>query len=77
LPAAPPRDVEDDLLESFDEPVPLAEPGQPARPAKPPPPLPLRKQEESSVILPDNLELMPGSGAFPPPHPPPAPPLPG
>ncbi len=85
-PMKPPlHDVADDLLESCDEPVALAEPERLARPVKAPPPpappaaLPLREQQdEGSVILPDNLELMPGSGPFPPlRQPPPGPPVRG
>jgi predicted component of type VI protein secretion system len=75
---SPLRDIEDDLLESFDEPVPLDEPESPppraASPKAPPaPPGAALRKEEDSVILPDNLELMPGSGAFPQ-HPPSHPP---
>jgi predicted component of type VI protein secretion system len=58
----PPTAINDDLLESCDEPVPLAEPevlgsGRPAEAA--PPPLP---EQKPSLILPDNLELAPASG---------------
>ena len=69
------------MLESCDEPVPLAEPVSPrpaaGRPVKtPPPPAPLKKTEES-VILPDKLELassdiFPRSPSPPPSHRPPA-----
>lgn len=57
--------VEDDLLESCDEPVPLDEPKGRApalflHPAAPPPPAPV----EESFLLPDNLELMPKSDLF-------------
>jgi predicted component of type VI protein secretion system len=76
---APHESIDDDLLESCDEPVPLAEPISPqpvGRPAKPPPPAPPKKPEES-VILPDKLELAAPSDIFPrppshPPHRPPA-----
>ncbi len=62
---SPQEPMDDDMLESCDEPVPLAEPVSPrpaARPAKPPP-APAKKPEES-VILPDKLELAP-SDIFP------------
>lgn len=57
--------VEDDLLESCDEPVPLDEPkgnapALPLRPSIPPPSAPA----EESFLLPDNLELMPKSDLF-------------
>jgi predicted component of type VI protein secretion system len=63
-------EVEDELLESFDEPVPLAEPEpRSPLPAKAPPPLPAvagpRREEDESLVLPDNLELLPGSGSLP------------
>jgi predicted component of type VI protein secretion system len=60
----------DDVLESCDEPVPLAEPGVQlgnvptpcSRSALPKPP---STDDDESYILPDNLELMPGSEGFP------------
>jgi pSer/pThr/pTyr-binding forkhead associated (FHA) protein len=58
------RPVEDDLLESADEPVPLEETGRPILP----PPSPKRQApppqhyDEGSILLPDNLELAPLSG---------------
>jgi pSer/pThr/pTyr-binding forkhead associated (FHA) protein len=57
--------AEDDLLESSDVPIPLAEPGKPAAavryvPPSPPPP----SKENSPPILPDVLELAP-SDVFP------------
>jgi predicted component of type VI protein secretion system len=62
-------EVDDDLLESADEPVPLAEPHRPiARnpvPAKAPPANPPGRPEEDSLVLPDDLELLPGSGSYP------------
>jgi hypothetical protein len=77
----PADQVDDELLEACDEPVPLPEPegpdlprppqGGPARPRKTdlePPESPLPPREES-VILPEHLELMPGSDVFPPPLP--------
>jgi predicted component of type VI protein secretion system len=66
---APPSELGDDDLESCDEPVPLAEPGMPVAglptprspgvPAKPPLP------PDESFVLPEHLELMPGSDVFP------------
>ena len=63
--------IEDELLESCDEPVPLDEAGGvapvlPLRPPAPSPPAPL----EESFLLPDQLELMSNSDMFPqnPPH---------
>src|SRR5262245_44738550 len=61
---------EDDLLEACDEPVALPDPDlpRPARPSPPPPtaapPRPVAK-EGDSVILPDDLELLPNSGSYP------------
>ncbi len=77
---APHEPMDDDMLESCDEPVPLAEPISPhpaGRTSKPPPPPASAKKPEESVILPDKLELAP-SDIFPrppshsPPHQPPA-----
>ncbi len=72
---SPQESMDDDMLESCDEPVPLAEPASPrpaavGRPAPVPPPAAPIKTEES-VILPDKLELA-SSDAFPrpPSHPP-------
>ena len=71
-----PVDVDDEALEEYDEPVPLAEPvaprsGPAARPVKSAPPAPPKKAEES-VIVPDNLELASASDLYPRPpnHPP-------
>ena len=69
-------EMDDDQLESFDEPVPLAEPfalpapGS-ARPAKAPPAAPTEKAEDP-CLLPDKLELASASDLFPrpPTHPP-------
>jgi predicted component of type VI protein secretion system len=63
-----PAEVGDDLLESCDEPVPLAEPGPPAAPAAPKAPAPPaapKPPSDDGFILPDNLELLPNSDAFP------------
>jgi predicted component of type VI protein secretion system len=62
--AAPPADDDDELLESFDDPVPLAEPvglkAPPplARPLKPPP---APEPEPEPLILPDEIPLAPAS----------------
>ena len=62
---SPAADNEDDLLESCEEPIPLEEPSNgPDRAAPLPPPAP-RAIEEESLVLPDNLELMPRSDLFP------------
>jgi predicted component of type VI protein secretion system len=68
---APQDPAEDELLESCEEPVPLAEPDSPrpaaSRPAKTPPhPVP---PKEESVILPDKLELAPSGDLYPSPPP--------
>lgn len=60
-PAAAPRD--DDVLESCDEPIALPDP---ARRPPPPVPPPAPPPAADSFHLPDNLELMPNSGSFPP-----------
>ena len=63
--------IEDDLLESCDEPVPLDEPGGPGRieldsilptgeSSSPKP-----SHAEEPILLPDELELMPNSDVFP------------
>lgn len=69
-----PGEVEDDELESCDEPVPLAEPHHstpPPRPVvTPPPALPVPRDE--SRILPEKLELAEASDVCPPLQPPPA-----
>lgn len=62
---SPVAGIEDELLESCDEPVPLDEPAaeNPSPPLAPPPP-PAVPQEEP-FLLPDELELMPDSDVFP------------
>jgi predicted component of type VI protein secretion system len=78
----PAEQVDDDVLESSDEPVPLAEPPRPlarkapAAQGTPPGGTPLaapgppdRPATEESLALPDNLELLPGSGSHPGPAP--------
>src|ERR1041385_4601424 len=65
--------VNDDALESCEDPIPLAEPrekggrvptGSPAKLADPrsqPVPVPALAEMEESIIIPDNLQLAPGS----------------
>lgn len=60
--AEPPAD--DELLESCDEPVPLAETGKPLAPVAPTPRSPVGKPPESSSILPDHIDLRPPSDVF-------------
>ena len=66
-----PGEVEDDELESSDEPVPLPEPRRaaPPRPAEAPPAAPPASRDESK-ILPEKLELAEASDVFPPRQPP-------
>jgi predicted component of type VI protein secretion system len=76
--ALPADQVADDLLESCDEPVPLAEPaGRPRPPvsqrrtdlAPPSPPPPSRAPEPgASIIVPDDLRLLPSSSDVYPSH---------
>jgi len=64
-PLNPALQGEDELLEACDEPVPLPDPGMPlpGLPRQPlPPSLP---EDDESVLLPDNLQLMPNSGSYP------------
>ena len=62
---------DDELLEECDEPVALPDPGRavPLRPTPPaasrPRPEPPRPLDVESVLIPENLELLPGSGSFP------------
>lgn len=56
---SPVASIEDEMLESCDEPVPLDEPGIKAAPAALPPPAP-----EKPFHLPDELKLMPDSGLY-------------
>jgi predicted component of type VI protein secretion system len=82
--AAGPRGepIDDDLLESADQPVALPEsprprPRTPAPAQGPPPaapaPRPTPPPPAESLILPDSIELLPNSGSYPaPPNPPPA-----
>jgi predicted component of type VI protein secretion system len=69
-PSSPVAGVEDDLLESCDEPVPLDEPADeapisPIVAAPPPNALPLAPIAEEPVLLPDEFELLPNSDIFP------------
>jgi predicted component of type VI protein secretion system len=67
-PAVPMRGDEDDMLEGCDEPVPLADPSPVAARPQPQPQAPLPPAvpvDDESVVLPENLELMPSSGSFP------------
>ena len=65
------KQIEDDRLESSDEPIPLTDSGRPRLVKAPSPP-----DAEESFILPEKLELAPGSDEFqqgnhsPPPRPP-------
>jgi predicted component of type VI protein secretion system len=60
---SPIAEIEDDLLESCDEPVPLDEPDGAAAFVPSPPPAAAPVAE--AVLLPDELELMPKSDLFP------------
>jgi predicted component of type VI protein secretion system len=69
--ARPPATVnEDELLEACDEPVPLPDPDLPGRAAPAPASPHPRAKEDDSLVLPDDLELLPNSGSFhgPPPQ---------
>lgn len=62
--AARPVPLDDDALEECDEPVPLQEPSRAAEPRpapKPTPPPPPKKQasDEDSVLIPEDLQLLP------------------
>ena len=67
-PPPPSFDDDDDMLEECDEPVALPDPG--GRPAPMPPPKDRtergRSLELDPFVIPENLELMPNSGQFPP-----------
>ncbi len=73
LPAAIPLFDDDDALEACDEPVALPDPGRPPPPVAPlpirPPPgshrPPLPPPDEDSLLIPENLELLPRSGSYP------------
>jgi len=51
-----PIEDDDEMLESCDEPVPLPDPARPARPMP---------RTDGHPVLPEKLELMPGSGSYP------------
>lgn len=76
-PSAPSIAVDDDdLLESCDNPVPLADPIATSKPAPPvAPPARANPEHEDAFILPDHLELLPQSDVFPPPTSPQRPPV--
>jgi predicted component of type VI protein secretion system len=62
LPAAIPLEDDDELLESCDEPVALPDPARgPARAARGAP----APAEADPLVIPENLQLLPGSGSFP------------
>jgi predicted component of type VI protein secretion system len=66
---SPVAGIEDEMLESCDEPVPLDEPGAEAPPiASPLPPPELKSPphavKDKALLLPDELELMPKSDMF-------------
>jgi predicted component of type VI protein secretion system len=68
---SPPADIDDELLESCDEPVPLGEP-EAARPSEvhplprgEPAKDPAHATAEEAILLPDELELLPNSDVFP------------
>jgi predicted component of type VI protein secretion system len=65
--APPPRSPaeEDDLLEACDEPVALPDPGRPSPPRPAPPSQRPPTKPDDSLVLPDDLELMPNSGSYP------------
>ncbi len=69
-----PEEIPDEMLESCDVPVPLAEPGTQGTPApalrapvppSPPAPTPPRPPSEESFILPDQIDLLPTNDVFP------------
>jgi predicted component of type VI protein secretion system len=66
-PAQPLKPLVDELLESWDDPVPLPDPS-----ANRPKPVPLSppSDEPASLILPEHIELAPASDVRPPPPPP-------
>ncbi len=56
---------EDELLEECDEPVPLPDPGRPIPGSTRPPMPPGVHEDDESLVIPENLELMPNSGSHP------------
>jgi predicted component of type VI protein secretion system len=67
---SPVAGIEDEMLESCDEPVPLDEPDAEspvpsALPVAGPPAPPAPMIDDASLLLPDELELMPNSDIFP------------
>jgi predicted component of type VI protein secretion system len=67
----PPEAVDDSLLESCDDPVPLADPRNPVRPPPKAARATLPMDDDQSLVLPERLDLAPSSEAIP--RPPPAP----
>jgi pSer/pThr/pTyr-binding forkhead associated (FHA) protein len=65
----PAMPLEDDDLESCDEPVALPDPDRSARaaarPSPPPKMRPKPPSDDESIVLPENLELLPKSGSHP------------
>ena len=66
---SPIASIEDEMLESCDEPVPLDEPGEDASPNELPlspvePVSPPQAVKDKSLLLPDELELMPNSDLY-------------
>ncbi len=62
--ALPPQPLPDEALEECDEPVPLPDPA--AVPLPPPaPPHPPLAGDDESLVIPDDLELLPNSGSYP------------
>lgn len=69
IPQGPRADIiDDDVLESCEEPVPLDEPDVPLPPAVPVAKRPIPFEKVESLILPDELELAPISDVIPPPN---------
>jgi predicted component of type VI protein secretion system len=66
---SPVASIEDEMLEACDEPVPLDEPGEDASPVALPlspvePMSPPQAVKDKSLLLPDELELMPNSDLY-------------
>jgi hypothetical protein len=59
--------IDDAVLESCEEPVPLAEPESPIPPAVPIAPRARKAEQAESIIIPEHLELAPLSDIIPPP----------
>lgn len=61
----PSRPVDDDDLEECDEPVALPDPGRSVPVPQVKPPLGKQLKDDDSFVLPENLQLLPNSEAFP------------